>query len=605
MEKLNTNYIEYKCIIGNIYTANTQNSFIEAFLVKDGEIIFTGNKQQLQEYIKANKIQKNNIQYILNDSTKLILPGFIDCHVHPYYGYLMQTYANVYDIKSLDLFKDVINNFITNNPSNPWILGIGYSDELFINTQFKVAHYSILDEICYDKPMLILRFDAHAGLINSKAIEIIGLNNDTVNPPGGNIVKLNGNLTGVLDDSAISLAKNFLPNTSKETQMKIFNNYNHLLKSNGITSYMDAAVNKKNYNLFYQMYTDPEIVKYLPRMGLSMALKPLFFDLQKPIDDEEKDSDNVHGYLNHMKEFFNKHKIRDWKDKNNQLSKLNVNTIKLFIDGVFESNNALLHKQCKCSNSFYNNNNNVKSSLYTAEELKKVVDYANQQEIQLHCHCVGDLAVTMIVDAIEQSNKEYKMDLSKIKHYLAHCQLVHPKDIQKIKDNFIAANFTPQWCLIEEFTGTVFEMVGKDRIKDIYPIKDFIDAGILVGFGSDWPAGNLSPLEGIEIAVTHKHPGQQKETEIYVPEQRINVLQAVRAYTIESAKIMKLENITGSIEVGKRADFIVLNNNIFELPVYQIKDTNIVETYIDCILVYQNKNFKRNVVVESKEKPKF
>lgn len=580
MEKICLNK-EYVCVTGNIFTCDLNNNYIEAFLVKNGEIILTGKIEEIEKYFEEKGIKRDNIEFVKGQLDQLILPGFIDSHMHPYLGVMSSSLCCIVrDIENFGQLKSVIQEYINENPHKEWIICLGYKDEAFLDSNLKIPHYSLLDEISCDKHVVVMRYDAHAYLVNSKVINKLKLTAKTENPIGGLIEVLNGELTGVLSDSAMTIVRNHYPELTKEIKLDFFKQTLELVKSYGITSYMDAAVSDKFFNVFQEVYNNSELYSSLPRLALSISMKNNFFELENQTDSEVDDS--LETKFNKIKEFFAKHKTAEWKDKDNNFNKFKINTIKLFIDGVFESGTALLHKNCMCSG-----NNETKRYTYTADDLKRIADYAHQEDIQLHCHCIGDLAITMVLDAIEQSNHTYNKDLSKIKHYLAHCQLVQSKDIERMKRNHVAGNFTPYWFMKEEYTKTLFDIVGEDRIKDLYPIKSFIDSGIISGFGSDFPVSTLSPLEGIEVAVTHKHLGVE-QSDVFVPEQRISLIQAIKAYTIESGKILSLNKITGSLELGKRADFILLDKDIFKLEQHKIHTASVIKTFIDGSLVFEN-----------------
>jgi predicted amidohydrolase YtcJ len=560
---------DYTYIIGNIYTADKTNSFIEALLIHKNKIEICGSILECHEYIEKQSIAFQRIKTIKLTEKQLALPGFIDSHCHPLLGGMQSAGAKLFDIDDVETFKLKLKSYIDDHPELDFIMAFGYHDKIFGSSS---AHYSILDEICMDRPIVVLRWDAHAYWVNSKTIEVAGITKDSVSPNGGLIEKdKNGELTGVFHDDAMTLIKKFIPSLSAELKYSILQETMQYMASLGIVCFMDAAVKYKNYELFNKLYSCPEMINKLPRAALSISFSTPFFDP----DNETKKSVSVN--LENTKGFFQEHRIQTWDDfyaKN----KLKINTVKLFIDGVFESGTAMV-SNCNCHNDGYS---------FTDEELQEIVDYLYSNEIQIHSHCIGDLAITKVLNCIEKAKEKFKNIPNKARNYIAHLQLVNDKDFPRFKELDVYSSFSPYWFQKDTFSETVENLVGKERVKNIYPIKSLIDSGAKVAFGSDWPVSTPNPLDGIEVAVTHKALSLSFEKPAYLPEQQISLIEAVRAYTIDSAEILGLENEIGSIETGKLADIIILDTNIFKIEECDIHTAKVLMTMIDGVIIYDS-----------------
>jgi predicted amidohydrolase YtcJ len=558
---------EYTYIIGNIYTANKTNSFIEAVLIHNNIIEMCGDILACHNYIEANGIDLHKIKTIKLADNQLALPGFIDSHMHPLLGGMQSAGAKLFDIDTLQEFKVKLKEYIDNNPSLELIMGFGYHDRMFGSSS---AHYSILDEVCCDKPIVILRWDAHAYWINSKCLELSGVMKSTTSPNGGSIdLDKNGELKGVFHDDAMTLIKRVIPSLSPETKYSILIDTLQYLTSLGIVCFMDAAVKYKNYELFKKLYSDTEKVKTLPRAALSITFSTPFFDPDNEVKKE------FEGNMQNTESFFKENRLRTWKDFYEQY-RFKINTVKLFIDGVFESGTAMI-SNCQCNKDGYS---------FTDEELQTIIDYLYRNQIQAHCHCIGDLAITKVLNSIQIAKKKYHYIPNTARNYIAHLQIVNEMDFPKFKELNVYSSFSPYWFQKDNFSETVENLIGKEKVKNIYPIRSLIESNAKIAFGSDWPVSTVNPLDGIEVAVTHKALGLSFDKPAYVPEQQISLIEALRAYTIGSAEILGLEEHIGSIEVGKFADIIILDTNIFKVDECKIHTAKVIMTIIDGVIVH-------------------
>jgi predicted amidohydrolase YtcJ len=558
---------EYTYIIGTIYTADKSDCVIEAVLIHGNKIEMCGDVMKCHNYIEINKIPLQKIKTIKLTENQLALPGFVDSHMHPLLGGMQGAGVKLFDIDNLEVFKARLREYIENNPTLDFIMGFGYHDRMFGSSS---AHYSVLDEVCSDKPVVFLRWDAHAYWINSRCLQLSGVTKDTVSPNGGSIdLDKNGELTGVFHDDAMTLIKKIIPSLSAESKYNILEETLQYLASLGIVCFMDAAVKYKNYELYKKLYEDTEKIKMLPRCALSITFSTPFFD---------PDLEGKKGFttnLENTEAFFNENRLATWNDFYEDY-RLKINTVKLFIDGVFESGTAMI-SNCQCKQDGYS---------FTDEELQQIIDYLYRNRIQAHCHCIGDLAITKVLNAIDASKSKYQNVQNDTRNYIAHLQIVNDKDFPRFKELNVYSNFTPYWFQKDNFSETVEGLIGKENVKYLYPVKSLLEHGAKVGFGSDWPVSTVNPLDGIEVAVTHKALALSFEKPSYVPEQQISLIEAIRAYTIDSAEILGLENQIGSIEIGKLADIIILDANLFKIEECDIHTAKVMMTLINGVIVH-------------------
>lgn len=195
----------------------------------------------------------------------------------------------------------------------------------------------------------------------------------------------------------------------------------------------------------------------------------------------------------------------------------------------------------------------------------------------------------MVLNSIETSKQKQENEINNQRNYLAHLELVRKIDFPRIKKLGISATFSPLWFFEMESSKKTLEMVGPHKIEGYYPIKSLIDLDIICGIGSDWPVTDFNPLYGIEVALTHKYPGDTDEDckDLFNPVQILNYFEILNAYTINSAKLLHLEHITGSLEPGKYLDMIILDTDLFEVPKNTIHKISVEQTYLSGHLVYK------------------
>lgn len=580
----NISQISHSLVVGNIFTANNSNEFIESMIIKNsGEIIFTGREQEAISFLKEKDLSYSTLRI---KSSNLILPGFVDSHCHPFLGGMNMESADLSECTTTQMIKESLLKYIPDHPDKNFIFGYGYNDITFDKTS--PAHFKVLDEISSEIPIIIIRFDCHAYWCNSAILKIANINNHTQSPEGGIVERdSEGNITGILHDSAMSLLKAHFPKLSDEEKLTCLQSTLEYYLSHGITSFMDAAVSPKHFKIYKQLYGS-EISSIMPRCSLSMCAKNLFLEREVQSDEDIQGSVNPNESFKKIEKFFSLNRVEKWELTD---YRFRVNAVKLFIDGVFESGTAMFTK-CKCHNN-QENTEEIKTYTYSKEELQTIINYLWKNNIQIHCHCIGDLAAKMVIDSIETAslkNNENITNQRDYKDYLAHLQFLGQEEISRMKMLNIAGNMSPYWFQEDKFSQILHKLIGEDRVNDIYPINNLINKGVTVGFGSDWPVSTLIPLEGIEVAVTHRGLGISDDKPSYNQEHNVSIEQAIKCYTIGSAQILGLDSNVGSLEVGKKADFIILDQNLFKNKPWRIHRVKVESTFINGKEVYIRKD---------------
>jgi len=258
------------------------------------KILFTSKQtSDALEFFSINNIVESQIEKINIPKGKIALPGLVDSHVHPYFGRYMSNYPNLSKCESYEEVKEIIKKFIRENPYEKIIFCSGYNDFMFLN---KALNRFLLDEeISRDKALIIKRFDFHAIIANTKALEMAKITSETVAPEGGKIDffeegDFKGQPTGLIHDSATKLVLALLPQISEEEKVQMLKKVNDYIFSNGVTSYMDAYVSEDMYNIYAKLHSHLEDFRHLPRVSLSFSPKKLFLDYET---EEELNKGNI------------------------------------------------------------------------------------------------------------------------------------------------------------------------------------------------------------------------------------------------------------------------------------------------------------------------
>ena len=496
-----------KIILGRIYTGKIDKKWAEAVLVEGNTIKAVGRKEDI-----LNKHDKDIL--LINTRGRLILPGFIDCHVHFMMGGALLNSIDFSNSKSKQEFIGQVENYIRINKSE-WILGGNWDHMRFEDKQLPNRDW--IDSITSEIPLFVTRLDIHMALANSKALELAGINEQTPDPPGGRILRdsSSGKPTGILVDSAMKLVQDLIPKRDVKTLESDLKSALDYAARNGVTSVHDIS-DVDSLGIY---------LKFLKEKKLTCRINASF---------------NV-SEMDLIKNYYGNETYQD--------SILKIKAVKAFTDGSLGSHTAWFHEPYS--------DNPATNGLPTAEmvngELSKLLTDADKRNYQLLVHAIGDKAVSELIDIYDSIVKENGVKDRRLR--IEHLQHMKRKEIERLKRLDIIASMQPShmyedccWCE---------ELIGKARVPEAYTISTLFENGIKVCFGSDWTVADLNPLHGIYSAVT-RQTKDGRNPEGWCPEEKISVEQAVTAYTNNAAYASFEENLKGSIEEGKLADLIVL-----------------------------------------------
>ncbi|WP_010677674.1 amidohydrolase [Bacillus timonensis] len=527
---------------GEVVTVDDDNSVVESVAVKGNHIIAVGSNQEIQEYIS----HETNV---IDLHGKSVLPGFIDAHLHlTIYGTnLLGVSCIEPHIQSLeDLFTD-LQKKAEETPKGQWVRAWGFNESKLKENRFPTRQE--LDKVSTDHPIVIIRTCNHTSIANSRALEIAGITEDTVNPDGGIIGRdKNGALTGALIENAHMQLFEYASYTDEEIRKGMKLASDEFIQA-GVTSIHDAGA-----------YGDgAESLRIMQQ-----AIKKKEIQVR------------VYAIIGSLT---NSHEFVERVVKAGPISGLGddyfkIGPAKLFTDG------SSVGPTIATREPYSHNSNDYGITYYSQDELNRILGEAHKKGFQITAHAQGDRAVEMVLDCIEKALEEHpRIDH---RHRVEHAGISSADLQNRMQKLGVIPIPNPVFMYVN---GDKYLEYYADRVNVMYPLRDFIDKGIIAAIGSDAPVTFVNPLLGIHAAVNRKSWKDQLVGE----NQRIDVIEAIRAYTYNGAYASFEEAKKGSIEVGKLADLVVLDSSILHAESEKLKDIKVELTMVDGDIVFQSK----------------
>ena len=534
---------------GRVYTEDPKQPWAQAVAIYKGKIVAVGDDPVIER-------RRGMGTKVINAGGKLVLPGFVDCHIHFMEGSAKLTWVRLEGAKNLAEIRDKLRSYAAQNSGEGWILGHGWNYGMF--GPGKLPDKKDLDDIFPNRAVSLEGFDGHTYWVNSKALAAAGITRATPNPPNGTIVRdpATGEPTGALEESAAQLIDRVRPAMSREEKLLALRAGMKWANQNGLT-----RVHAAGGHFLSGDFEDLELYDEMRKRGdLSVRIQLAFF-----LDPPALRPQDIDAIENARKKYSN-----DW---------LSASIVKLRLDGVIESHTAAMLEP-------YSDDPSVKGSLFwEPEKYKAAVAELDKRGFQLFTHAIGDYAVRAALDAYEYAETQnHKRDH---RHRIEHIETVSAADIPRFGKLGVIASMQPLHSYPDADTLDVWaHNVGPERATRAWVWKSISDAGGHLAFGSDWPVVTLNPWEGIQTAVT-RQTSEGQPAMGFVPEQRLTVAQAIDGYTLGAAFAGRREKSEGSLELGKLADLIILSQNIFDVEPHKIGATKIVTTIVGGRLVYQ------------------
>ncbi|TCU79117.1 hypothetical protein EV204_10193 [Tissierella praeacuta] len=526
-------------INGKIHTMDKERNIVEAIGINGDIIEKVGTNKEIMAL-------KNNSTKIIDLEGKVVLPGFNDSHMHLLsYGYSLNR-IELGGAKSIEEINCIIKNIIEEKDmeKGEWVNGRGWNQDYFIGEKRFPTRYD-LDKISLEHPILIGRACGHIVVVNSKALELLNITKDTPQVDGGHFdLDENGEPLGIFRENALGLVYSKLPNPTVDDIKHMMVRAIEDLNKNGVTS-----VGTDDFDAFPDVDYEKIILAY-QELKEENKLKVRVYE-QFLIQDKDR-----------LQGFIDKGYGSSWGDKFFKLGSL-----KLLVDGSLGARTAAL------TEDYSDDYNNKGITKLLQDELDIIVDLANQYNIQVAIHGIGDRAMYMALESIEKALDKNPRDNHR--HGIVHCQITDEELLNKFAELKIIAYIQP--IFLDYDWKIVRSRVGENRERTSYNWKTMLDKNITIACGSDSPVETFNVMKGIYEAVTRKDLDGNPQGG-WLPEQKLTVDEAVYGYTMGGAYASFEENIKGSLEEGKLADMVVLSKDIFNMEEDSIKDVEVVAT---------------------------
>lgn len=501
------------------------------------EILATGTAEELQnEYSGFKTIDGDN---------NTLLPGLIDAHTHVMGLGFQELDVDVSGLESLEETLKKIGEYAEANPDLEWIRGRGWNQVLWEENEFPTA--ADLDEVVDDRPIWLSRVDGHAGWANTMAMEISNISRETPDVQGGRILRDGrGDATGIFVDATMNYITQNIPERTQEEVRQAFTLALENMAAHGLTSVHDARTDAEIWEMYKEFADSGELKTRIYAMIAGTGDQFDQFSEEGPIEQ----------YANH---------------------KLSLRSVKISADGALGSRGAAMIDE------YSDEPENSGLLFYDQEELNQMLLKGAENGYQMNIHAIGDAANRQVLDGFEFVENQLG-DQSDLRHRIEHAQIVAPEDIPRFMDLDLIASMQPTHATSD--MNMAEDRVGPARMEGAYAWQTFLDQGTVIAAGSDFPVENVNPFYGLYSAVTRKdHEGRPPEG--WYSEQAMSRIEALRAFTIDAAYAAHQEDVLGTLEPGKKADFILIDRDFFEEEASEIWQTDVIETWMAGEQVYK------------------
>jgi hypothetical protein len=526
---------------GRIYTVDAANPWAEAVAIRGGRFIAVGSAADVDPLIGANT-------RVLDLNGRFTMPGLYDMHTHPDLA-LAPGYAGYLEVGLTDptpeQVKQAILQYAAAHPGEDWVYG-----QYFVRYTFKqaglVADRDWLDSFMPDRPVAILDRSWGCMMVNSRALELAGIDADTQDPRHGYIERdsVTGEPTGILVDGAYALVHAAMPPTPQHALKRAYREGVQFQSGHGVvgTKYVHVCEHRLN------------ALKSIDQAGELSVRVEAAISWQDDIFPVKRRWELLAG---------ERHFYRS--------ARLNANAVKFHFDGTHESHSSYLSSAWPGDSSWRGHLN------LTPEHITDMVVDMDRKGVRVIAHCTGDGASDLFLDAVAEARR--RNGDSGVRHQCAHSTTLLDANLPRFAELQVTAEFSPVGWFPSSF-AYARAVFGEDRMQRAYNFKGVLDAGGVAVVGTDWPVSSINPWIGFEAMVTRENPFAEEEGSFYG--KPISLEQAIRVMTLNGAWCMGIEDKAGSIEVGKSADLIVLDRNLFEVaPKGNIHNTQVQLTLLE------------------------
>jgi predicted amidohydrolase YtcJ len=545
---------------GRVFDGTGSEPMAASVAVRDGCVVAVGDHDDVVDLVGTGT-------EVVDVGGGLVTPGFHDAHVHPVYAGAKLVQCDLSGVVDLDATLDVVRTYVASHPDQPWILGGGWSMETFPGgTPTK----ELLDAIVPDRPVFLPNRDGHGAWVNSAALAMAGIATETPDPADGRIERNErGEPTGTLHEGAMHAVSELLPHPSDDDYDRALDAAQEYLLSLGITGWQDAIVG--------DVFGRPDNVNAYLRAEADGRLKArvvgaLWWD-------RHRGADQIPDLIE-----------RRAAAPRRPGGRFAATSVKIMQDGVAENYTAAMTEpyldNCGCATD------NAGISFVEPMALRDYVSRLDAEGFQVHFHALGDRAVREALDALEAARSANGMN--DLRHHLAHLQVVNPADVPRFAQLSVLANMQPLWaCHEPQMDELTIPFLGGELAQWQYPFGDLLRSGATLIGGSDWSVSSPDVMWGAHVAVNRLAPPAEWLADtsgrrpVFLPEQRLTLAQALAAYSSGSAFANHLDDVVGTVTIGKAADLVVLDRDPFAGAPDEIAHTRERHTYIDGVEVYR------------------
>ena len=526
-----------------VYTAAPSHSGATAVAVRAGRLVYVGSDSGVARWVGP-------ATRVADLSSRMILPGFHDSHVHPISGGIGLGECDLSELPDVRSVTDSISRCAARSLKAPWVRGNGWELPVFPGAN---PSRQLLDSVVPDRPAYFAAADGHSAWVNSRALAAAGIARMTRDPRGGRIERnARGEPTGTLRERAIELMDSALPPYTPEERIAGLRRALGEAARLGITSLYEANATEAELTTYAELDRRGELTARVVAAQHVSAMEGLEQVVQ----------------------------LAEARARLKGIRYFRLLGAKIFADGVIEAETAALLEP------YVGRGANRGQAGLEPEPFSRLVTALDSAGFQVHVHAIGDRAVRWSLDALERAaaaNGAHDR-----RPLIAHLQMIDPSDVPRFKALGVIANFQPFWAYADGYiVDLTIPKLGPARSSRLYPIGTVARSGALVVGGSDWSASTLDPLAAIQVGITRLGLEDAGGTP-WLPGERVGLDTLLEAYTINGAYALQQERETGSLEVGKAADLIVLDRDLRAIPPTEIHKAKVLLTLLEGREVYRS-----------------